>query len=107
MVSGDRRTRQSKILVEFLCRAIRSPSQTKFVLILGDIRPLGDKDARLEKIIVDFLCCAIGNPEIDNLMLIVGDLSGHSEFELAAHLIEMSKFHCFLSTASKRITTAT
>jgi len=37
MVSGDRRTRQSKILVEFLCRAIRSPSQTKFVLILGDI----------------------------------------------------------------------
>lgn len=37
MVSGDRRNRQSMILVEFLCRAIRSPSQTKFVLILGDI----------------------------------------------------------------------
>lgn len=61
------------------------------------LRPLGDKDARLEKIIVDFLCCAIGNPEIDNLMLIVGDLSGHSEFELAAHLMRCLNFTVFLA----------
>ncbi|KAL9284541.1 putative NYN domain, limkain-b1-type, meiosis regulator and mRNA stability factor 1 [Arabidopsis thaliana] len=61
------------------------------------LRPLGDKDARLERIIVDFLCCAIGNPEIDNLMLIVGDLSGHSEFELAAHLMRCLNFTVFLA----------